>query len=66
MHLADSILMFMPLRDELKDAYLVISPEEHDENGDLVYNEIDPNASVAAFRIVKNRRGGGKENIYAR
>ena len=65
MHLADNILMFMPLRDRLKDAYVIISPDDLDENGEPVYGEIEPNASIAAFRIVKNRRGGGKEQIYA-
>ena len=65
MHLADNILMFMPLRDGMKDDYEVVSYEYVDEDGQPTYEAIEEDDSVAAFRIIKNRRGGGKEQIYA-
>lgn len=65
MHLADSILMFMPLRDNLKDNYVVVSCKEKDDDGKPLVAPIDEDVSIAAFRIIKNRRGGGKEQIYA-
>lgn len=65
MHLADNILMFMPLRDEQRDFYEVASLEEVDEDGESLRVPIDEDISIAAFRIVKNRRGGGKEKVYA-
>jgi len=65
MHLADNILMFMPLRDGMKADYEVVSYEYADEDGHPTYESIEEDDSVAAFRIIKNRRGGGKEQIYA-
>ena len=65
MHLADNLLMFMPLRDELKDQFEVISYDQLDEFDQPTYDIIEPDVSAVAFRIVKNRRGGGKEQIYA-
>ena len=65
MHLADNILMFMPLRNQLKDGYVVVSHEEFDEDGEPLAAEIDEDVSIAAFRIIKNRKGGGKETVFA-
>ena len=65
MHLADNILMFMPLRNQLKDGYVVVSHEEIDEYGEPLAESIDDDISIAAFRIIKNRRGGGKERVFA-
>lgn len=65
MHLADNILMFMPLRNDLKDEYVVVSNEVTDEDDKPIVSAIDEDVSVIAFRIIKNRRGGGKEQIYA-
>lgn len=65
MHLADSILMFMPLRDDLKASYVVVSHDTTDEDDLPIVSSIDKGISLAAFRIVKNRRGGGKEQIFA-
>lgn len=62
MHIADNILMFMPLRNDIRNSYLVSG---YDEDNEPVLDTIDDNVSVAAFRIVKNRKGGGKEQIYA-
>lgn len=65
MHLADSILMFMPLRDDLKASYVVVSHDATDEHDLPIVSSIDKGISLAAFRIIKNRRGGGKEQIFA-
>ena len=55
----------MPLRDGMKADYEVVSYEYADEDGHPTYESIEEDDSVAAFRIIKNRRGGGKEQIYA-
>jgi len=55
----------MPLRDGMKAGYEVVNYEYVDEDGQPTYEAIEEDDSVAAFRIIKNRRGGGKEQIYA-
>ena len=65
MHLADNVLMFMPLRDQIKGDYMVVSETEMDDFEEPLIEIIEEEISVAAFRIVKNRRGGGKEKMYA-
>jgi len=64
-HLADNMLMFIPLRDEQKFAYEVCAYLDADHPDEPCIEHIDKRSNVAAFRIVKNRRGNGKNQVYA-
>ena len=64
-HLADNMLMFKPLKKEEKYAYEVWSETLSEEYGEPVVVPIGEEQNVVAFRIVKNRRGGGKTETYA-
>lgn len=64
-HLADNMLMFVPLSREQKYAYEVWNAELSKEWGETVAEPIKEEQSIVAFRIVKNRRGGGKNETYA-
>ena len=64
-HLADNMLMFIPLRDEQKFAYEVCAYPDADHPDEPCIEHIDKRSNVVAFRIVKNRRGNGKNQTYA-
>ena len=64
-HLADNMLMFKPLRNEEKYAYEVWNEALSEEYGEPVAVPIGEDINVTAFRIVKNRRGGGKNEVFA-
>lgn len=64
-HLADGMIMFVQLKDYQKQLYQVTSRELQEEWGEEAYEDIPEGANVAAFRIIKNRRGDGKDKIFA-
>lgn len=64
-HLADGMIMFMQLNDHQKRQYQVTSKELKELWGEETCEEIPPGANIAAFRIIKNRRGSGKDKIFA-
>ena len=65
MHVADNMLMFMHLDSELRKKYQVLSKKMNKSWGEDVTIDIPDNINMSAFRIVKNRRGGGKDKIFA-
>ena len=58
MHVADNMIMFMHLDNQQANSYLI-----KDSSG--AENAIVQSIKIAAFKIVKNRRGGGKDTLYA-
>lgn len=59
MHVADNMLMFIELSKSIKNRYKL-------ENEELDVNEELPkDKTIYAFRIIKNRRGSGKDDKYA-
>lgn len=58
-------MMFMPLWPDLRDKYVIACIDEEDTDGDPVCVGIKEDVPITAFRIIKNRRGGGKDQIYA-
>lgn len=59
MHVADNMLMFIELSKSIKNRYKL-------ENEELDINEELPkDKTIYAFRIIKNRRGSGKDDKYA-
>ena len=65
MHVADNMLMFMHLGRELRKNYQVLNEKASKNWGEAVGADIQDNINMSAFRIIKNRRGGGKDDIYA-
>lgn len=65
MYLADNLSLFMPLRNDLKAQYEVVSYEHMDDFGEPTHDVIEADVFVVAVHIVKNRRSRGKEPIDA-
>lgn len=59
MHVADNMLMFIELSKSLRNTYKLENKEWD------VAVKIPKDKMIYAFRIIKNRRGGGKDGTYA-
>ena len=56
-HVADNILVFQQMKPEVPKNYYTY------EHG--CEETVPEDAKIAAFKILKNRRGGGKDGLYA-
>ena len=65
MHLADNMIMFMHLNSWQKKLYALQNEERDEAWGEGAWMILPDDKNIAAFRLVKNRRGGGKEKIFA-
>ena len=70
LHLPDAMLMFRHLTPEQNKLYQIMletdTPnEETSDEKEAVRIDIRNDAHITAFKIIKNRRGGGKDKVFA-
>lgn len=66
LHIADEMIMFSHLKKEDYADYRMLVPENMWGEGKagLIDKELDLNKNYAIFRIMKNRRAGGKDKMF--
>ena len=60
MHVADNMLMFVHVKKSFYKNYCI----EVNRNGKIITGDIAPDKNVTAFKLLKNRRGGGKDDLF--
>lgn len=67
LHLPDAMLMFRHLKPE-ENKFYQITLEQDDSGADKDESArytIPDDAHITAFKIIKNRRGSGKDKVFA-